>query len=244
MKNKNKFWFFSFVILAVTVMLSNGYKNFSVQDVPIYPGTTFPAVKIGNLWWAPVNAGYDTSHKFGLLFQWGRMYGQGYSTAETPRLKMVACLVTTDVGNNVANKDKFYTKDSSPHDWCSAQLPSWDMTSFNPCPSGWRVTTTSELFELYSTGSTWVKSGGPDYLPGRWFGGNHDGDHTGSIFLPAAGLREPADGSLNHVRWTGNYWSESPSEKYSFFLNFDGRRVYAAGYNGRAFGLSVRCVRE
>ncbi|EKD31422.1 MAG: hypothetical protein ACD_77C00335G0002 [uncultured bacterium] len=244
MKKRLNFWFFSLAIMIAIVVISSSFKNDEEQDIPMYPGTSLPAVKIGNLWWAPVNAGYDKDHIFGLLYQWGRKYGQGYNTTETPGLTLVAGMITIDAGNDIANKDKFFKREVSPHDWCNPQVMEWNMSNHNPCPAGWRVTSTSELIELYSYGSTWVKSGGPDYLPGRWFAGNHDGDHTGSIFLPAAGNREPSDGSLNHVRWTGNYWSGSQSEKYAFFLNFDNRRVYAAGYNGRAFGFTVRCVRN
>lgn len=48
---------------------------------------------------------------------------------------------------------------------------------------GKRLPTREEWEALCDLGSTW-----DDELKGRWFGGNHDSDHKGSLFLPAAGL--------------------------------------------------------
>ena len=50
---------------------------------------------------------------------------------------------------------------------------------------GKRLPTWQELKALCDLGSTW-----DDELKGRWFGGNHNSDHKGSLFLPAAGLHE------------------------------------------------------
>ena len=50
---------------------------------------------------------------------------------------------------------------------------------------GKRLPTWQELKALCDLGSTW-----DDELKGRWFGGNHNSDHKGSLFLPAAGLRD------------------------------------------------------
>ena len=54
---------------------------------------------------------------------------------------------------------------------------------------GKRLPTGEEWTALCDLGSTW-----DDELKGRWFGGNHDSDHKGSLFLPAAGLRNNNSG--------------------------------------------------
>lgn len=54
---------------------------------------------------------------------------------------------------------------------------------------GKRLPTWQELKALCDLGSTW-----DDELKGRWFGGNHNSDHKGSLFLPAAGLRNLSGG--------------------------------------------------
>jgi hypothetical protein len=50
---------------------------------------------------------------------------------------------------------------------------------------GKRLPTKAEWKALCDLGSTW-----DDERKGRWFGGNHNSDHKGSLFLPAAGLLE------------------------------------------------------
>jgi hypothetical protein len=211
-----------------------------------YPGTSLPAVKIGDVWWAPVNAGYDASTSpYGLLFQWGRKYGQGHNTTETPGLTIVVGPVANSVGNDSANANKFYTNATNPFDWCNSQAASWDMTSYNACPSGWRVPTLNQLTALNSEGSTWVASGGPDNLPGRWFGSDHATARTASIFLPAAGLRHAGVGLLDYFDQSGSYWNAtSYSNGFGSFLYFGNGLSSPEVGGGRASGASVRCVRE
>ena len=58
--------------------------SFSTTDTDQYPGTNYPAIKISNTIWAPVNAGYSSIYKYGLLYQWHRKYGQTYDESPAP----------------------------------------------------------------------------------------------------------------------------------------------------------------
>lgn len=107
---------------------------------------------------------------------------------------------------------------------------------------GKRLPTREELKALCDLGSTW-----DDELKGRWFGGNHDSDHKGSLFLPAAGLRYSNSGELASTSSYGYYWSSSPyygGDNGAGTLGFYSGYVNPLSYNGRALGFSVRCVRE
>lgn len=107
---------------------------------------------------------------------------------------------------------------------------------------GKRLPTREELKALCDLGSTW-----DDELKGRWFGGNHDSDHKGSLFLPAAGLRYSNSGELASTSSYGYYWSSSPNDGGSNSagnLAFYSGNVYPLNNNYRANGFSVRCVRE
>lgn len=107
---------------------------------------------------------------------------------------------------------------------------------------GKRLPTREELKALCDLGSTW-----DDELKGRWFGGNHDSDHKGSLFLPAAGLRSNNSGELAYTSSSGYYWSSSPSYGGSYsagYLYFSSGNVNPLGNSNRAGGFSVRCVRE
>lgn len=107
---------------------------------------------------------------------------------------------------------------------------------------GKRFPTRKEWKALCDLGSTW-----DDERKGRWFGGNHDTDHKGSLFLPAAGLRGSSSGELASTSSGGYYWSSSPNYGGSnsagslYFYSGNVSPLYT--YN-RAFGFSVRCVRD
>ena len=107
---------------------------------------------------------------------------------------------------------------------------------------GKRLPTREEWTALCDLGSTW-----DDELKGRWFGGNHDSDHKGSLFLPAAGLRYSNSDELASTSSYGYYWSSSPyygGDNGAGTLGFYSGYVNPLSYNGRALGFSVRCVRD
>ena len=107
---------------------------------------------------------------------------------------------------------------------------------------GKRLPTREEWKALCNLGSTW-----DDERKGRWFGGNHDSDHKGSLFLPAAGLRYGNSGEVAGTSSDGYYWSSSPYYGGSYNaggLYFYSGYVYPLYNTNRAFGFSVRCVRD
>ncbi len=107
---------------------------------------------------------------------------------------------------------------------------------------GKRLPTWQELKALCDLGSTW-----DDELKGRWFGGNHNSDHKGSLFLPAAGLRSGNSGELARTSSHGYYWSSSPyygGGDNAGSLDFYSGYVSPLNSNTRALGFSVRCVQN
>lgn len=108
---------------------------------------------------------------------------------------------------------------------------------------GKRCPSQEELANLLKLGHTWDED-----KKGIWVAGNHDGDHVGSLFFPAAGCRDYGNGGLINASSYGFYWSSSPYASgndnggYMYF-NSDGR-VWSRNYYGRAYGYSVRCVSE
>lgn len=107
---------------------------------------------------------------------------------------------------------------------------------------GKRLPTQYEWVALCDLGSTW-----DDERKGRWFGGNHDSDHKGSLFLPAAGLKRGKLGELAYTSSNGYYWSSSPyygGSGSAGYLGFYSGNVSPLFNNYRANGFSVRCVRD
>lgn len=107
---------------------------------------------------------------------------------------------------------------------------------------GKRLPTWQEWEALCDLGSTW-----DDELKGRWFGGNHNSDHKGSLFLPAAGQRDSNSGELASASSNGYYWSSSPyygGNSNAGNLYFSSGNVYPLDNNSHAYGFSVRCVQN
>lgn len=118
----------------------------------------------------------------------------------------------------------------------------WDEAMEAARSVGKRLPTREEWEALCDLGSTW-----DDKLKGRWFGGNHDSDHKGSLFLPAAGLRSNSSGELANASSNGYYWSSSPyygGYSHAGYLYFNSGFVNPLDNYSRANGFSVRCVRD
>ncbi len=122
----------------------------------LYPGTILKAVKVGDLYWAPVYCGYSEAHPNGLLYQYGRAVGQPYY----PASENSSICVSGQTDN--PEDDKFY-KGSS--DWYKGtSLSAWPMSKAdagyvegkmgNPCPDGWRLPTCAELKSLMTISFT------------------------------------------------------------------------------------------
>ena len=63
------------------------------------------------------------------------------------------------------------------------------------------------------------------------------------VLLPVAGNRNNSNGSLNNVGSNGNYWSSTVDGTRSRSLYF--YSSHAGMYSdGRAYGISVRCLKD
>ena len=208
-------------------------------------------IAIGDVVWAPVNCGYHkTDYPYGKLYQWGRKYGQGYSSSDASYPSgenLVEGPVMSSLGQDAENRDKFYT--SSSGDWSKVQNDKmWNSgtesspvkTSYDPCPEGWRVPTYAELDQLCRNRSSWTTS---ESQKGYYFSGEYTTiDGNPQVFFPAAGRRH-YDGSALNRGYRGGYWSSRPSGNNAYYLDFLDSHANM-NYDSRARGSSVRCVQE
>ena len=228
-------------------------KEYKVDDVSYGKG-----IVIGDVIWAPVNCGYEPAtsdskgYPYGKLYQWGRKYGQGYSTSyDASSPEIVEGPISAINGQKDIYSNTFFTASESPFDWTSPQKDDlWNSgtednpvkTEYDPCPEGWRVPTYTELDRLNNSYSSFITVG---YQKGRYFCGDYTYlDNAPQVFFPAAGRRSYTDGLANsRGNNEGNYWSSRPNNYYAYGLTFGSSNVYMS-YGSRAYGFPVRCVQE
>ena len=192
----------------------------------------------------------------GLLYQWGRKDPfLGSSSISSSTLAKSTITWPSPVSTNssrgtvsyvTANPTTFVYASSSPYDWhySSRDNTLWttsDKTKsiYDPCPVGWRVPDGGR-------NGIWSKAGFDDTT--------YDITNEGISFsisssfttwYPASGVRRYGDGSLGSVGVSGRYWSASPSSSSAYRLSFsDYGYVFPSEDDGRAYGYSVRCLRE
>ena len=173
-----------------------------------------------------------------------------YSDATVPIIEGGGVSITT--GNHKSQENVFYTSTSEyNYDWVYPQDDKlWNSgteskpvkTDYDPCPSGWRVPTNAELYELTNNYSEWIANSEGQY--GRWFSGASQYDErVPRIFLPAAGrLQHSYNADARGDR--GLYWSSQP------YINSASNVISTTTYvnnidnSRRARGCSVRCVKD
>jgi hypothetical protein len=159
---------------------------------------------------------------YGGLYQWGRRAdGHQCRTSTT----------TSDLSSiDQPTNGHFILAPSAPTDWRSPQnVNLWQGVNGvnNPCPGGYRVPSETELdAERLSWGST----GGA-------------GAFASPLKLPMAGWRHGAYATFASVDTYGVYWSSTVSGTSSRRLLFNGVSGFM-GTDGRAYGLTVRCIKN
>jgi uncharacterized protein (TIGR02145 family) len=159
---------------------------------------------------------------YGDYYQWGRA-ADGHQISTSPTTPTLSSTDTPSHGD-------FITINSSPNDWRNPQNTNlWQGVNGvnNPCPSGYRLPTETELnAERLS-----------------WSTNNAAGAFASPLKLPVAGNRNYNSGLLGSVGAGGLYWSSTVSSNQSIRLYFDSSNANVGTY-GRADGRSVRCIKD
>ena len=162
------------------------------------------------------------AQSYGDLYQWGRR-------ADGHQCRNSATTATLS-STNQPSFGAFIFAPNPPFDWRSPQnINLWQGVNGvnNPCPSGYRLPTETELnAERLS-----------------WSSNNATGAFGSPLKLPLAGNRDWSNGILSGLGTVGWYWSSSVSNTNSRFLAIEsGNASIAPIY--RAIGFSVRCLKD
>ncbi|MCK9453084.1 MAG: hypothetical protein M0Q90_15425 [Bacteroidales bacterium] len=158
---------------------------------------------------------------YGDLYQWGRLT-DGHEKRNSGTTSSLSSSDTPGHGN-------FIAIDGSPYDWRNPQNDNlWQGVNGtnNPCPAGYRLPTEAEWEDERQS----------------WSSNSEAGTFTSALKLPVAG-RSSSNGSLGSVGLYGYYWSATVDGTYARFLGFGYSYASMSSY-GRAYGLSVRCLKD
>jgi uncharacterized protein (TIGR02145 family) len=219
------------------VNMVGGTATAGPPPIPSVVSTTGKIWMDRNLGASQVATIRNDAASYGDLYQWGR----NTDGHEKRNSAVVAGPVAS--GSEGAN---FITNGTAPSDWLSTQDDTrWNsgtevapvkVTANDPCPTGFRVPTETELEAERNNGGT-----------GFWGTGSLQNNSAGAfasvLKLPVAGFRNGSTGALTNLGSNGGYWSSSVDGTKARRLYFHSSGALVLS-NDRAFGFSVRCIKE
>ncbi|MDH6312756.1 uncharacterized protein (TIGR02145 family) [Parabacteroides sp. PFB2-10] len=217
----------------------------------VYPGTNTRAVRIGNLYWAPVNVGQTlleastpSTASTGHYFQWGRTK----AFTQNPEPARVRGPVSLLAALSGTNRDQFVYGVSTAYDWLNtnsneqyARNLLWSTPANTPCPEGWRLPTVAELIAFRDSRNGTVTG---EHVKSRRYVAGDDGQW---LYFPYMGSIRHNDGRANAAaiyRDIGLWAAEGTGQQkgYALRVNSDLSITVTAEYPATGYG--VRCVRK
>jgi uncharacterized protein (TIGR02145 family) len=212
----------SLVNIVCPYPASSIFCNGPTAIVDVINPTTGKTWMDRNLGASQVATNSTDSLSYGDLYQWGR----GSDGHQCRNSATTSTLSSTDQPGN----SSFILAPNIPYDWRSPQNSNlWQGVTGvnNPCPSGYRLPTETELTAEHTS----------------WISQNDVGAFASPLKWSLAGIRISSVGAVIDVGIDGYYWSSTVSGNSSSMLGFNSINAYVNTGN-RGDGMSVRCIKE
>jgi uncharacterized protein (TIGR02145 family) len=159
---------------------------------------------------------------YGDLYQWGRA-ADGHQCRNSATTTVMSSTDQPGHGN-------FIFVSTSPNDWKSPQNNNlWQGVNGvnNPCPSGYRIPTETELNDERLS----------------WSQNNNVGAFSSPLKFSLAGYRDGNSSALHNLGGLGLYWTNSINSSNSKYLRIELNNANISIYY-RVDGYSVRCIKQ
>jgi hypothetical protein len=203
----------------------------SVASSPSNPVTLWPAVtntSTGKIWMdrnlgaTQVAITSSDANAYGFLYQWGR----GNDQHQLRNSSTTGTLSSADSPGN----GNFILAPANPFNWRSPQNNNlWQGVNGvnNPCPTGFRLPTFTEL----------------DAERVSWISNNPAGAFASPLKLPVAGQRSLFNGIISDEGEVGSYFTSDLSGSDVSTMQFGGNNAFMS-VASPATGYSVRCIKD
>ena len=165
---------------------------------------------------------------YGDLYQWGRAT-DGHESRTSATTSTIATTSTANAGNSWDGL--FITNPTYPSYWLTPQdntLWQGESGTNNPCPNGFRLPTDAE----------WEAE------RNSWATNDPAGAFGSPLKLTTGGFRIYNDASITNAGSDGDYWSSIVNSVDASSLGFSDSYTSGIYFNRRAFGMSVRCIKN
>ena len=229
---------------AITMPLTGASNSINLEpriDVKSIPASATEVVNVtyGGQTWMDRNLGarrvasaINDVLSYGNHYQWGRpadgheisvwngtTHTSGRGLANATTLEDLSATTTPGHPN-------FILTNAGLNDWLATQADPdrWAATNQGPCPAGYHVPTNTE----WNTADAW---------------NNNTDTYNSALKLPSAGYRLHINGLLSNQGTDGLYWSSTVTGTYARHLYFNSTAAFNGTY-GRAYGMTVRCLKD
>jgi len=199
------------------------FTTSSLNEGEVYNPATGKVWMDRNLGANRVATSSTDAEAYGDLYQWGR----GTDGHEKRNSQTTSSLSNTDIPGH----GMFYIAGYNDNfDWRNPQNNSlWQGVQGinNPCPEGFRIPT---IAEWEAEQASWVSI-------------NSAGAFKSTLILPLAGRRDGNVGTIYDVGSQGSYWSSDVNGLNAVRKDIN-VNISRISYSYRAFGASVRCIKD
>lgn len=207
-----------------------GLVTFNYNNNQVTYGTVHGNYNNGQYCWLDRNLGalrvataHDDSKSYGDLFQWGRLDDGHQVRIPISGTTTISSSITNPGHSNfIIGQDNWYNGANPNNLWQGVSGIN------NPCPSGWRLPTETELFNERST----------------WSNYNIYGAFSSNLKLPSSSYRNYSNGIIGGGGNAADYWSsttDGTTLSRSLYCTVNFADMYS---DDRAYGESVRCIKN